>query len=304
MTSIGSNAFSYCSSLESVTISNNISSINDFVFSGCTSITSINIPNSVTSIGVSAFGDCTSLAFIVVPISLTSIGSGAFLKCSNISSIVVDHNNPKYDSRNDCNAIIETETNTLILGCKNTVIPNSVTSLSDLAFSYCTGLTSISIPNGVKTIGYGSFSYCTSLTSVTIPDGVKSIGDFAFGACEKLTDVYCYAENVPKIYKGTFNYNYYEPKDYMTYYANMSMKTLHVPTSSIQLYKDTRYWREFGNIVTLTDSDPKPTDIKTYANDNCINEIYTIDGKKINQPHKSINIFRTKDGKTMKVINR
>ena len=90
--------------------------------------------------------------------------------------MVVENGNTKYDSRNNCNAIIETATNTLISGCKNTIIPNSVTSIGSHAFYRCTGLTSVTIPNSVTTIGNYAFYGCTGLTSVTIPNSVTSIG--------------------------------------------------------------------------------------------------------------------------------
>ena len=147
VTSIGSDAFNYCTSLTSITIPNSVTSIGDWAFSYCTSLTSITIPNSVTSIGWSVFGNCTSLTSITIPNSVTSIGSDAFNYCTSLTSIT---------------------------------IPNSVTSIGRGAFEYCESLTSITIPNSVTSIGYYAFSDCTSLTSITIPDSVTSIGGYAF----------------------------------------------------------------------------------------------------------------------------
>ena len=104
---------------------------------------------------------------------------GVFFDCSGLTSIIVDKNNPKYDSRNNCNAIIETETNELIAGCKNTIIPDNVTSIGDCAFNWCSGLTSIAIPNSVKSIGEYAFNRCIRLENVKKPDGI-SIGKGAF----------------------------------------------------------------------------------------------------------------------------
>jgi len=106
------------------------------------------------------------LTSVIIPNSVTNIGDQAFTLCSGLTSIVVESGNSKYDSRDNCNAIIESSTNTLIFGCQNTTIPNSVTSIGNNAFEKCIGLTSIIIPNSVTTIGTGSFYKC-NLESVT-----------------------------------------------------------------------------------------------------------------------------------------
>lgn len=243
--SIDRYAFSGCGMLTSVTIPNSVTSIGNYAFFECKSLTSVTIPNSVNSIGNGAFRDCKCLTSVTIPNSVTSIGSAAFRSCTNLTTITVDTNNTKYDSRNNCNAIIETETNTLIAGCMNTIIPNSVTSIGEYAFYYCSGLTNVcipksvstignnafsgcsglttitidadnikydsrdncnaiietetntlidgcmntAIPNSVTAIGYCAFSGCTGLTSVTIPNSVITIGDYAFLFCKGLTSV-------------------------------------------------------------------------------------------------------------------
>ena len=136
---------------------------------------SVTIPSSVTYNGVQY--------------SVTSIGYYAFGECSGLTSINVDTDNPKYDSRNNCNAIVETASNTLIAGCMNTVIPNNVWSIGDYAFSGCSGLTSIDIPNSVTSIGNSAFSGCSGLTSIDIPNSVTNIGDYAFYECIGLITV-------------------------------------------------------------------------------------------------------------------
>ena len=162
-------------------------SIGDNAFGWCSGLTSVVIPNSVVNIGSGVFVYCSGLTSCTIGSGVTSIGESAFTYCSGLTSITVDSSNTVYDSRNDCNAIIETNTNTLIAGCQSTVIPNSVTSIGDGAFYLCSSLTSIDIPNSVTSIGNKSFQGCSSLTSCTIGSGVTSIGGSAFAVCSSLT---------------------------------------------------------------------------------------------------------------------
>ena len=174
---------------ENTIIASSVTSIGDWAFKNCSGLTSITIPNSVTSIGRYAFLGCSGLTSITIPNSVTSIGENPFDGCSGLTSIVVEEGNTMYDSRENCNAIIETASNTLITGCENTIIASSVTSIGDWAFKNCSGLTSITIPNSVTSIGSWAFSDCSGLTSVTIPNSVTSIGESAFDGCSSLTSI-------------------------------------------------------------------------------------------------------------------
>ena len=170
-------------------IPNSVTAIGEYAFEGCYGLANIVIPNSVTSIGNKAFYNCDGLTSINIPNSVTAIGKGVFENCDELASFVVESGNPRYDSRNNCKAIIETADNTLIAGCKNTIIPNSVTAIGDWAFSYCHGLTSINIPNSVTAIGKGAFESCIGLTSVDISNSVTAIGNYAFYNCGGLTSI-------------------------------------------------------------------------------------------------------------------
>ena len=222
VTSIGYQAFLDCNGLTSISIPSSVTSIGDRAFSSCIGLASISvdssnqyyndgngrnciiktstntlvagckntdIPSSVTSIGGSAFWGCTGLTSITIPSNVTSIGGSAFSGCSGLASISVDSSNQYYNDGNDSKCIIETSTNTLVAGCKNTVIPSSVTSIGGFAFYDCTGLTSITIPSSVTSIGGSAFFGCTGLTSITIPSSVTSIGDWAFSGCKNLTSI-------------------------------------------------------------------------------------------------------------------
>ena len=159
VTSIAEMAFFSCFRLPAITIPNSVTTICQGAFFCCSGLTSLTIPKSVTSIGSQAFESCCGLTSLTIPSSVTSIGHSAFEDCG-LSSIVVESGNSNYDSRDNCNAIIETATNKLVVGCDNTVIPNGVTSIGDWAFTGCDGLTSVTIPNSVTTIGNSAFYGC------------------------------------------------------------------------------------------------------------------------------------------------
>ena len=173
VTTIGDHAFEYCTGLTSIEIPASVTSIGESTFYSCNGLTSVTFAtgSQLTSIGYYAFEDCAGLTSITIPASVTSIGKGAFNYCNNLATMTVAAGNPEYDSRNSCNAIIEKSTNTLIAGCKNTIIPDDVTSISEWAFVACRGL-----------------------TTVTIPASVTYIGNDAFLDCEAVTDVYCNAD--------------------------------------------------------------------------------------------------------------
>ena len=161
-----------------------VTSIGKQAFSYCSSLTSINIPSSVTSIEAYAFLGCSSLTSIYIPKSVTNIGWGAFSDCSSLTALTIDTNNPQYCAEEYM--LFNKEKTTLIgaIGSQKTYdIPSSVTSVGSGAFSRCSSLISINIPSSVTSIGIQAFSYCSSLTSINIPNSVTSIGKQAFRNC-------------------------------------------------------------------------------------------------------------------------
>lgn len=158
-------------------------------FADCTGLTDITIGENVTTIGDYAFSGCTQLTAITIGGKVTSIGSAAFSGCSGLSSIAVADGNLVYHSAGNC--LIETSSQTLIAGCKNSVIPTdgSVTAIGRLAFYKCDGLTAITIPDNIVSVGVSAFEGCAQLTAIAIGNGVASIGNSAFLGCTALTDV-------------------------------------------------------------------------------------------------------------------
>ena len=185
VTAIGDSAFHYSMQLSGIKMSDNVRSIGRAAFWGCGLFT-VTLSDSLTTIDDDAFYDCTLLRKITIPASVTHIGEKAFAACNKMSSIDVSSENAVYDSRDNCNAIIETATNTLLSGCSTTVIPSSVTAIGDYAFDHMGGFNLIIIPNSVRSIGNSSFRGIGSLSLALLGDSVESLGDYAFADCPNL----------------------------------------------------------------------------------------------------------------------
>lgn len=314
VTSIGNYAFYYCYSLDEIKIPKNVTNIGTgaFIYCSPTSIVVENgnpnydsrnncnalietatntllvgchntvIPNTVTSIADAAFAGHNNLTAIAIPSNITKIGRCAFANCLNLTSIVVDDKNQVYDSRNNCNAIIETATNTLIEGSNNTIIPNTITSIGESAFLGRRNLTSVSIPNGVVSIDASAFQYCNALTSVSIPSSVQNIGNSAFFMCTALTSVTCETTTPPLLEWGAFNY------------IPFAEATLYVPAESIELYKAADQWKDFGTILPLGQAPSNVEDV-TLLNGNKQSQVKTI---------RNGQLLILRDGKTYNALGQ
>ena len=192
VTSIGNNAFWRCSNLQSVTIPESVTSIGDYAFNSCSNLQSVTIPNSVTSIGNYAFSDCRRLQSVTIPNSVTSIGNYAFSGCSSLESVTI----PTSVTSIGENAFMDCGINSLTIGMNNigsefrdfsslksVTILYGTTSIGKNAFNGCVNLASVTIPNSVTSIDSYAFYNCSSLASVTIPNSVTSIGNEAFKNC-------------------------------------------------------------------------------------------------------------------------
>ena len=189
VTTIGVGAFYQCSALTGIVIPNSVTAIDDVAFGLCSALTSVSLGSHLASIGENVFTDCNSLTSIVIPRSVNTIVGNPFYRCTSLSLIEVEDGNTAYDSRNHCNALIETATGTLLTGCHTTVIPDGVVTIGDYAFYSLTELTSVDFPGSVREIGSYAFYGCSGLNSVTFGSGMESIKNYAFWGCSNLQEV-------------------------------------------------------------------------------------------------------------------
>lgn len=271
-TSIGQYAFKGCDGLKSLTIGNNVTSIGKDAFAFCNGLTSLHIPNSVTTIGESSFEGCTSLSSIVIPNSVTTIGKYAFDRCKSLIDLAVG--NGVYSigeyAFSECSSLATVNISDLAAWCKvkfgnmssnplynarhlyvdgleikDLVIPSEVTYINDYTFLSCSCITSVSISNNVTFIGKFAFQDCINLGQVIVGDKIKNISDYSFRNCPKLSDFYCNSVNVPT----TGSYAFQN--------SNINNATLHVPESSLDIYKYHQVWGQFGTIQAIADKSGK-----------------------------------------------
>ena len=252
---IANDAFRDCRGLTSIVIPNSVTKVGEFAFAGCSQLKSITLPSSLNVMEKGLFFGCSKLVSIVFPKTDFVIENGVFEACENLthieiprnvkeivpeqfydcSTITVDKRNPIYDSREDCNAIIETATNILVAGCKTTIIPKTVKEIGDKAFSGCSELRSVNIPRSVSHIGLLAFSSCSGLSSIEIPNTVKKIENGAFDFCSNLKTVVIEGADT-KIMPGAFDCD--------------ALPSIFVPAGSEERYKSMLPEELHGKIKT------------------------------------------------------
>lgn len=299
-----------------------VTSIGTAAFWGNDELKDVKIPNSITHIGDNAFRSCPQLQSITIPKSVTNIGKAILEGCDAVSSIIVDKENKVYDSRDNCNAIIHTETNELIQGCPKTIIPNTVKRIGGYAFTGFTSLTSIDIPNSVTNIGEAAFMH-TGLKEVVIPNSVVYIGIWSFDNCTNLSNITlsesltslplwsfsscnlssitipASVESIEDAFSASFTpitSVYFLSTNPPIIKDNMGLDsntTIHVPVGYKDVYENNDLWKNF---TIIDDVAIQTTAIATLSTSNVQHPspIFDISGKLLSAPRKGINIINGK----------
>ncbi len=171
VTGISGMAFSGCTGLEVMILPDSVTTIGSFAFSNCSSLVAVSFPDGLETIDAGAFTNCSSLKNVTIPAGVITINSLAFSGCTSLASLKVSEDNRVFDSREKCNAIIESNTGKLIAGCMNTVIPEDVKEIGAGAFNGCASLLSIRIPESVQAIGESAFLGCVALKQIILKKG-------------------------------------------------------------------------------------------------------------------------------------
>lgn len=166
-------------------------------------------------------------------------------------------------------------------------LPNTINVIEQDAFTHCTNLTSINIPNSVTTIQSWAFYGCTNLSKIVLGNHIKTIGRKIFAKCDNLLDVYCYTQEVPSTDNLAFDN------------CGIEYVTLHVPASSVNIYKSASPWNKFMSIIANSGTGIENAQVEFH-----VQSIYNVDGKKQNTMHKGINIIKMSDGTTKKVVKK
>lgn len=194
----------YDNTLKKVVCPSSLRQIGRKAFANSANLSEVVLNEGLEYIDAGAFSDCKNLTEIYIPTTVSRIELGAFAACENLKKIVVSPDNPYFDSRNKCNAIIHTASNTLICACPTTKIPDNIVKIGDLAFAEMSSLKQITIPDTVTRIGWNAFTHCKNLQQVTLPKNLEFIGETAFSYCKKLADIH-FPESISTIGFGAFD---------------------------------------------------------------------------------------------------
>ncbi|MCK8621048.1 leucine-rich repeat domain-containing protein [Prevotella sp. E13-27] len=269
VTCIGKSAFEQCSNLSSINLPNHLVIIDDEAFRSCSKVTSVVFPNTLKTIGRYAFYN-TGLTSVSIPSSVYEIGSLAFNSCDNLSSITVESGNDVYNSKDDCNAIMKGTV--LFIGCKNSTVPSGTTEIGNDAFSWCSTLQSITLPETVTCIGKSAFEQCSNLSSINLPNHLVIIDDEAFRSCRRISII-----ELPNTLDTIGSNAFYGCSDLVEIVSNMeapfeikdnvfgdynntiySNATLYVPVGKVDMYKNLGGWKNF---VKIQEIKPDPTPV-------------------------------------------
>lgn len=262
-------AFSGCSALQSVTLNDKISSIGSYAFDNCSSLKDIVIPNSITTIGNNAFSN-TGLTSITIPNSVTSIGNDAFQDCNSLALVTL-HCESIGSWFSGLTSIIQVVTG------------DEVTSIGGNAFKGCTNLKDVNVSEGVTTIGDWAFSGCSSLDYFACGSKVANIGKEAFSDCTAMTKLISRAATPPVCgAQALDDINKWNCK-------------LQVPEASISAYQAADQWKDFFFIEPTGINEIKEDTTRQYR-------YYDLNGNLLLQPHKGVNILKSSNGKTKKVL--
>ena len=299
------NPFTGCPNIQSITVEAGnevfdsrencnaiIEKASNTIFTGCSNTV---IPRSVKAIADYAYYGCIGLTALMIPSNIESIASRSFARCSNLATIQVELDNPVYDSRIGCNAIVEKATNKLVLGCKNTFVPTSVTTIGE----YALALSSVRLPSELTEIGMSVFYGCSSLKSIDIPETVTTIGSCAFQSSglesivipSNVTTVsfqgFLENSNLQSVTFGknvsTFGHlafyrcdnirtitSYIKTPPVATeaYFGSAvyEQATLYVPYGTRERYLAMEGWNQFQNIVEMPNTEPEPYGVLTGDN--------------------------------------